>query len=158
MSTATATVTVNAAFFHEIKDDNVRLRDLLEAARLANECCDVRRSERQSLARLLSDLRDQLGLHFSLEEAYGYFEDAVDAAPQLAQRAEALRREHHDLYAEACRLAAAAETQMNGQTTIQSYGRLLNWVRAFVDRIAAHERCENALIVEANGQDLGTGD
>jgi len=35
----------------------------------------------------LSELRDQLALHFALEEAYGYFDEPLHVAPQLAEKA-----------------------------------------------------------------------
>jgi hypothetical protein len=44
------------------------------------------------LVNLLEALCDQSALHFSLEEAYGYFEDANHVAPQLGEQAETLTR------------------------------------------------------------------
>src|SRR6187401_724617 len=97
----TATLTVNAAFLQEIKEVNQELWSLL--ADLRHRC---QRPIAPSHCRLLIDrlcqLRDQLALHFSLEEAYGYFDDPLDAAPQLGHRAEQLRGEHRDLYGDFC--------------------------------------------------------
>ena len=101
----TATVTVNAAFFQEIKEVNQELYDLLDRARrhLAEhrDSADAARrhaSNGRQLVDLLSDLRDQLALHFALEEAYGYFEDPVFVAPRLSERAATLRKDHRRLY------------------------------------------------------------
>src|SRR5262245_61954266 len=91
--TTTGTVTVNAAFLQEIKEVNQELWSLL--ADLRHRC---QRPIAPGHCRLLIDklcqLRDQLALHFSLEEAYGYFEDPVEVAPQLSRQAEMLRSEH----------------------------------------------------------------
>ena len=89
VSISTTTVTVNAAFLQEIKEVNHELWQLLADLRhrcqrpIAPGTCRV-------LVDKLCELRDQLALHFALEEAYGYFEDPVDVAPQLCRQADAL--------------------------------------------------------------------
>ena len=106
--TLTGTVTVNAAFLQEIKEVNQELWSLL--SELRHRC---QRPVAPGQCRLLIDkhcqLRDQLALHFSLEEAYGYFEDPVDVAPQLGRKAEELRGEHKGLYLDLCDLIERAE-------------------------------------------------
>ena len=85
--TMTGTVTVNAAFLQEIKEVDQELWSLL--GDLRHRC---QRPIAPGQCRLLIDklcqLRDQLALHFSLEEAYGYFDDPVEVAPQLSRQAE----------------------------------------------------------------------
>src|SRR5687767_2315396 len=101
--TATSTVTVNAAFLQEIKEVNQELWQLL--AELHHRCIrPISPGQCKTLIDRLSELRDNLALHFALEEAYGYFEDPVHVAPQLSNRVEALRAEHKTLYCEFCRL------------------------------------------------------
>ena len=73
MLVATRTVTINAAFLHEIKEDHERLRTLLAEA---FGMCQTRRPELirpRRFASLLAELRDQLAMQFALEGAYGYF-------------------------------------------------------------------------------------
>ena len=90
MVTAQRTLTINAAFLHEIKEDNRELRHLLD------DCCGAAGAAASGGSRiaaggqLLGKLRDQLAMHFSLEEAYGYFDDAIDVAPRLSRQAECL--------------------------------------------------------------------
>jgi hypothetical protein len=86
VSTLTSTVTVNAAFLQEIKEVNHELWQLL--ADLRHRCQrPMAPGSCRSLVEKLCQLRDQLALHFALEEAYGYFEDPVDVAPQLCRHA-----------------------------------------------------------------------
>ena len=107
--TSTGTVTVNAAFLQEIKEVNQDLWRLLD--RLREMCANpaIIRSRRSQFLGQIEELRDQLALHFALEEAYGYFEDPVYVAPQLCDRAFALRDEHRQLYLEVCQLEERAQ-------------------------------------------------
>ena len=108
MATVTKTITINAAFLQEIKEDNQDLRLHLNKTRqlLGGERSSIQPRE---LVETLAELRDQFALHFVLEEAYGYFEDAVEGAPWLHRRAEALRAEHRELFLDLCRLEEASE-------------------------------------------------
>ncbi len=95
--TSTGTVTVNAAFLREIKEENEELRALLADLHHrfqrpidADEC--------RPMVDRLYPLLDALAMHFSLEEAYGYFDNPLDIEPQFSQRADRLRSEHRQLY------------------------------------------------------------
>src|SRR5262245_47313941 len=109
MAMITATVTVNPAFLQEFKEDSHELRQLLHhtSAMLARP--REMRTEGRRLVELLEKLRDQLALHFSLEESYGYFEEALNVSPQLSRQAECLRSQHSDLYLEVCRIVELAQ-------------------------------------------------
>lgn len=72
--------TVNAAFFREIKEDHHQLQRLLERIRQIVGQPQALPNDWKEFISLLADLRDQLAFHFALEEAYGYFEDAVERA------------------------------------------------------------------------------
>jgi len=155
--TSTGTVTVNAAFLQEIKEVNQELWSLL--ADLRHRC---QRPIAPSQCRLLIDklcqLRDQLALHFSLEEAYGYFEDPVDVAPQLGRQAERLRAEHKELYLQFCDLVERAERMFYDE----QHAALALWIGPeFLEldqRLLGHERRENELIMDAYDGDIGVGD
>lgn len=154
---AVNTVTVNAAFLQEIKDVNQELW-LLQA--------DLRHRFQRPVApghgRFLIDklclLRDQLALHFSLEEAYGYFDDPVDVAPQLSRAAQRLRAEHKGLYLDLCELVEHAERMFYDE----QHAALALWLPSqfleFDERLRSHEERENELIVEAYDGDIGVGD
>ena len=68
MAIATQTLTVNAAFLREIKDDNRQLDDLLAALRELTSCGASVRACGQRFVQLLAQLHKQLFFRFALEE------------------------------------------------------------------------------------------
>jgi hypothetical protein len=155
--TTTGTVTVNAAFLQEIKEVNQDLWRLL--ADLRHRCQrPLAPAHCRHLIDKLCQLRDQLALHFSLEEAYGYFEDPVEVAPQLGRQAEQLRSEHKDLYLDFCDLVDRAERMFYDE----QHAALALWIGPeFLDldhRLRSHEERENELILDAYDGDIGVGD
>ncbi len=155
--TTTATVTVNPAFLQEIKEVNQELWQSL--ADLRKRCSrPIATGMCRHLVDWLSELRDQLALHFALEEAYGYFDEPLHVAPQLAEKADHLRSEHQELYSEFSDLVDRAERMFfAGQTAA-----LAVWVGPrFLDfdhRLRSHEDRENELIYDAFDVDIGVGD
>jgi hypothetical protein len=103
-------------------------------------------------------LRDQLALHFSLEEAYGYFEDPVDVAPRLGRQADQLRNEHKGLYLDLCELVDRCERMFYDE----QYAALALWIGPefleFDLRLRSHEERETELILAAYDDDIGVGD
>lgn len=158
MAINTTTVTVNAAFLQEIKEDNRRLKELF--CELEVLCARERwtSARRRKLAALLSQLRDQLAMHFALEEAYGYFDDPVATAPRLCDAADALRNEHEGLFRWAGELADDAEQCIVSGSASAMASRVAGQFRAFHDAFRQHEACENELILEALDDDIGVGD
>lgn len=153
----TGTVTVNAAFLQEIKDVNQELWQRLEEMR--HRCQrPIGPAHCRHLAERLSELRDQLALHFALEEAYGYFDDPVEVAPRLCHAAENLRSEHRRLYMRLTSIVDRAETLQR----TEQLATLALWLGpAFLDfdeALRDHESRENELIYEAYDTDLGAGD
>jgi len=158
MSIATGTLSLNAAFLQEIKADNTALRGLLELLReIVSDPAALERHG-ETFTRGACDLRDQLALHFSLEEAFGYFEDAIAQAPRLSSQAAQLRSEHEGLFVEACELAELAEECRYERPTHRVPRRLAQRFRQFDRRFLAHEARENRLILEAFDDDIGVGD
>jgi hypothetical protein len=155
--TTTGTITVNAAFLQEIKEVNHELWDVL--AQLRHRCQrPIAPSSCRQLIDRLCQLRDQLALHFSLEEAYGYFEDPIDVAPQLSRAAERLRAEHKELFLDLCDLFERAERMFYDE----QHAALALWIGPefldFDSRLRSHEERENDLIMEAYDGDIGVGD
>ena len=157
MAIVTSTVTVNAAFLQEIKEDNRELARFLSRAEAKCKNATVSPSS-AIVADLLVQVRDQLAFHFALEEAYGYFENAVDAAPRLSGRATALRAQHEALFVEICEIADEAEEMRlgrNGRRRVRTVAhRFLN----FCHRLRQHEADETELILQALDDDIGVGD
>ena len=158
MAIATQTVSINPAFLLEIKDDHHELRQLLHHTAAMVDRPSWMRKECDRLVDLLTKLRDQLAMHFSLEEAYGYFEDAISVAPHLSKRAEALRAQHFDLYSQLCSLVDQAEQLLYHEAATVASAGLTAGFHEFIALFQEHEASESDLIQHAFHEDLGAGD
>jgi hypothetical protein len=158
MLIAARTIRVNPAFLREIKEDNVELRDLI--GQLAGELLTrrPRTHDPRQLFEMFSRLRDQLAIHFALEEAFGYFEDALDVAPRLSQKTEELRAEHDLFFRDICRLCDYVEQVVYDEQPMHSVRQVATRFAAFHDAFEQHEARERELIMEAFEDDLGVGD
>lgn len=156
--TAIRMVTVNAAFLQEIKEVNQDLwRLLADVRRMCHDPISIDAAPRR-FSGLANELRDQLALHFALEEAYGYFEDPIDVAPRLCEQAASLRTEHQDLYLMIVHVTELAERLTELQ---RADGFLRDVVRRFAEfdeRLQKHEASENELILQEYADDIGVGD
>jgi hypothetical protein len=153
----TRTVTVNAAFLQEIKEVNQELWQRLDEMR--HRCQrPIAPANCRHLIERMSELRDQLALHFALEEAYGYFDDPVDVAPRLSYAAETLRSEHRRLYMDLTHIVDRGERLLHSE----QLATLALWLGpeflAFDEALRDHESRENELIFDAYETDLGAGD
>ena len=158
MAIISKTVTVNAAFLLEIKEDDRRLRGLL--AELHKTCTEAatRPVPMARLAEMLVQLRDQLAMHFSLEEAYGYFDDPISAAPRLCQQADVLRQQHEELFRTLGEIAQHALRAADGQPSGEDSTGIVSAYLDFHKQLQTHEKRENQLIQDAFNQDIGVGD
>ncbi len=159
MAIQTTTVTINAAFLREIKEDNQRLKQLLSEIRaVLGADSGLERLNRHALMERLEDLRDQLATHFSLEEAFGYFDEPLSAAPRLSSQAEELRLQHVPLFVQFCQLVEDAEEAYQADSHSRAFHlaayRFHEWDAFF----QAHEQAELDLILEAFNSDIGVGD
>ncbi len=158
MAIVTRTVSINPAFLQEIKEDHHELRQLFHHTTAMLDRPAWMRRELDRLVELFGKLRDQLAMHFSLEEAYGYFEDALTVAPHLSRRADRLRSQHYELYETLCELTERAEQLLYHEAPAARRGQLADDFRRFRDRFQQHELHENDLILEALQKDIGAGD
>jgi hypothetical protein len=158
MAIAQRTVSINPAFLQEIKDDHHELRQLMHHTCAALGRSGPAETDYPRLVEMFGKLRDQLAMHFSLEEAYGYYDDAINAAPHLSRRAEWLRAQHAALFGELCRLAESAEQLLYHEQPLAAVARLGEDYRRFSTRFHEHESQECDLIQEAFNDDIGTGD
>jgi hypothetical protein len=155
-SVSTKQVTVNAAFLKEIKEDNQHLKQLWDRLLPLVELPQTARNHWPELIESFAELRDQLALHFSLEEAYGYFDEAIDIAPQLSTLAHCLRDEHSQLFATARDLvdeAMDAKFDIDGDII-----RIVDLFQKFRRQFERHEEAELKLILHAMDDDIGGGD
>ncbi len=155
MATTVRTVTLDSAFLREIKEDDCRLRSLLNHLRQHVVSRTLGLPDEVRLAVLVKDLRDRLAFHFRLEEAYGYFEDPISVAPRLSERVEDLRVEHGEMLAEVTRIAEMMDERSCENSTATELDAAEQMCREFLDRFELHETQENALIVQAFNEDIG---
>lgn len=147
---------VNAAFLKDIKDDNRELKSLIDRLYPMLDHPQVATNHWTEVLTLLADLRDQLAVHFSLEEAFGYFEDAIETAPQFSQLAGQLRGDHARLFEWSRELAERAfEVPVE---SIEKVDRFVKHFQRFRSAFEQHETAEIELILKAMDEDLGVGD
>jgi iron-sulfur cluster repair protein YtfE (RIC family) len=148
-------ITINAAFLQEIKQDNVQFRDIVHEITSFVQIGAYLKSDTSVLVKHIKELRDQLATHFALEETYGYFACPLNVPPELSQRVERVRAEHDEIRIELTDILNQA-LQLNpvsaagGRQTI-----VLNRLRHLLERLDAHERRENELIQRAFNDDVG---
>ena len=158
MLVATTTLSVNAAFLQEIKQDNVELRDLLRDVSQQLLQRRPRVSDAREMVEKLTLLRDQLAVHFSLEEAFGYFENAVSIAPRLSERADSLRSEHDLFFQDICSICEQAEQLLYHEASPRTLRQVAARYSDFYEALQQHEAREAELIMEAFDDDIGVGD
>ena len=154
----TQTITVNAAFLREIKEVN---EELWRTLRMLRDMCSRPISLREDgtgFVELLGRFRDELAMHFSLEEAYGYFQGPLEAAPWLDQRAHELRSEHASLYHQIAELVERAEDLLFHQRRVELMVTIPLAFGVFDDQFREHEQREGELILAAFDDDIGVGD
>ncbi len=149
---------INSAFLEEIKQLNRDLWDLVEDVAVA---CNYRLKTAEGCTFFcirMTRLRDQLATHFSLEEAFGYFDDPVDLAPRLSDTAERLLQEHKSLQHRISELVAFTWALHNRGTLQVAFAQVAKEFDGFHKELKRHERREQLLILQAYDDDIGVGD
>jgi hypothetical protein len=90
--------------------------------------------------------------------AYGYFEEAIEIAPRLADRAEALRNEHTVLFATIRQISDDGEDAIAHGQLPSLASQLVHRFREFDASLRQHESRETTLLLEAYDDDIGVGD
>lgn len=165
-SAKTRRLTVNAAFLKDIKDDNRDLKILIDRMKVLTQPLQAAANHWPELIQLFADLRDQLALHFGLEEAYGYFDLAIDSDAELSICADTLRSQHAGLFEEVRHLAEAAAEACTGDEPIEgvtpevttAQEKILRRFETFLHQFNNHEEAELKLILDALDDDIGVGD
>lgn len=156
-ATTTGMLAINAAFLQEIKEDHQQLHKLLdESSRSLSG--SLSRGTLRRVVGLLAELEDCLAMHFVLEEAYGYCQDAISVAPWLSAHAETLRGEHEPLFRALQEIVDEAEQMLYGEAPLGRTRRLADRFRRFRAELDEHERREGELILAAFDDDVGVGD
>lgn len=149
---------VNAAFMWEIKSVNEDLWLVIELLQALCRRPHLISQRGKRLVGLLEQLLDLVAMQFTLEEAYGYFDDPEHVEPAFSTRAVGLRDEHVVLYESLMALVdRAQEFFFEGDSSAMTY-RLPVSINAFVEQFQAHDRRECELTMIAANVDLGVGD
>ena len=143
---------VNHEQYEEILREHQMMRSLLQqtSALLASRADSL-----QPVVRLLQQLNEHAVKHFAHEEEGGYFQEAIAAAPRLANRAEQLEQQHPALAAALAGLLAQAE---EGDGSEQCWQALTYRFEDLAQRLRQHEANENKLVQEAFNTDIGAED
>ncbi len=140
----------------ELREDSSHLHQLTRAIDALLAHPRIASNHWSELQVLFSELRDQLSLHFSLEEAEEYLNISCDANPECICTAEYLKLQHAELFENIRGVADAAldipsdnERRMNA---------IVARYRRFRRSLDAHEEAEWNLVQRAFDEDLGVGD
>lgn len=158
MATATETLPVNYKVLREIRLENQSLKNLIARLHRLSEQSLMQDHRPSHFVGLLGKLCDEVALHFSLEEAYGYFDDAIEIAPRLADRAEALRNEHETLFNTIRQISDDGDAALAHGRLPTLIVHLVHQFREFELALQEHESRETALMLEAFDDDIGVGD
>lgn len=154
---ATKTVTVNAAFLQEIKDVNRGLWGLFDTVeQFCSRPISIHGASKK-FVELLNELRDQLALHFALEEAYGYFDDPAHVEPWISDRVDSIRGEHRYLYVAMCELVEHAESLYSEGNWASLATKMPAKFGSYYQQFKEHEWKEQELILQAYMDDIGVG-
>lgn len=147
-----------AASLHEIKAVHHQLWRIISELRGRLESPLPPSIAPQQFLQLFEQLRDGLGLHFTLEEACGYFDNPVLASPRLSHESLLLRAQHRALYLEISELVERAARDYDRKREADWITMVAKAFMRFYRRFEKHEARENALIQQAYEEDLGGGD
>jgi hypothetical protein len=151
LRTQKKTTVVNAAFLQEVKDSNEELLIVLKQLRLielgkaeTKTCC-------KQLVDCLSELRDCVGLQFSLEETYGFITAACESKAAALLNAEEARQQHRELYLQLHELCEQAEEAQYRGTIGRDLNTYLLAFQRFDECFESHEQLEADLIRDGLG-------
>jgi hypothetical protein len=151
-------VTINAAFLQDIKEANEQLWRLLHDLHEQCKTPFTIQIHPRRVVILIKHLLDQLAMHFSLEEAFGYFDDPISIAPHLCTRADELRADHQVLFLDLCAIVDQAESLLDHHQYRELTQLFVMRFDSFYEQLKAHEAAENDLMLEALDDDIGVGD
>ena len=106
---------------------------------------------------ILAQRGQQTATHFALEEAFGYFVEAISLAPWLAGRAETLCAQHTPLFQSICDIADQAKRLLSSRGS-KNVAAIRSRLNRFYQELQEHESNETDMMMQAYYEDLGVGD
>lgn len=144
------------AYVAGFKAEHREMHDVLRNVEKAWRICEAggwKETDRCRLCEAMTALREHLEHHFAQEEAGGYLEEALLAAPRLAAMADKLLAQHPLLLKNCCetveKLRHAPSDAAVRQRVREEYHDLRR-------KLLEHERGENAVMQEAFHVDIET--
>jgi hypothetical protein len=151
-------VTINAGFFEEIKEAHVDVCAKVEQIMLLARQSSWTESTCCQLTDELDHLVELIESYFSLEEAFGYFDDPVYVSACYSDRVNELRSEHGNLLLVLSHIRDHASRLLYNGRLSESADAILSRLRVFCDQLDQHEVRERELITEAFSSDIGCCD
>ena len=141
---------------HEFYEEVLREhRDLLAIVRRIRQAIGDRRGGKSGLPTMLAELSAHLSTHFAFESDGGYLNEALENAPRLQGRADALEAQHPKLLT----LVMELRQQVNEGTESDAWWEHIEQRFAdFSKMLIEHESGENQLVQEAFDRDTGSQD
>lgn len=149
---------VNAAFMWEIKSVNEDLWLVIELLHTMCRRPHLIPQRGKRMVGLLEQFLDLVAMQFTLEEAYGYFDDPEHVEATFSAQAIDLRDEHVVLYESLMGLVDRAQEYFFASDFSAMTYRLPASISAFIEQFQAHDRRECELTMTAMNVDLGVGD
>lgn len=139
----------------EMHRDSTHLADLRLALKAYVDNSTLLRFHRSRFVELLTRLRDQLAIHFTLKQVGGYLVEVVQKDPRLSEPAEKLRADHTQLFQMVCELVDQVEEAASGRAAQRRLPKLLKKLDEFECALQLHEEQEKELVLESVDRDLG---
>ena len=140
------TSVVNAAFLQEVKESNFELWALFREIRVIHPSdWDTQQSAHRFVEKL-SELRDAIGLQFTLEETYGFIEGLPSQSVIGVASADTARMQHKELYLQIHEICEKVEEAQYRGTIARDLHDYVDLFAAFDASFRAHEELEHELI------------
>lgn len=138
--------------FEQIRREHAELRELLGSV---SRALADREISLEQASEMFTSLRGQIVKHFETEEQGQFFEEIIDHAPRLSDRANATCDEHEQLLAQVKQMADLA---LEKAGTPDWWQQLNDQFHDFSKGLMHHESQEMELMQEAYGEDIGSKD
>lgn len=140
------TSVVNAAFLQEVKESNFELWALFREIReISPGDWDSQHSAHRFVEKL-SELRDSIGLQFTLEETYGFIEGLPAQSVIGVASADTARLQHKELYLQIHEICEKVEEAQYRGTVARDLTEYVELFSIFDASFRAHEELEQELI------------
>jgi hypothetical protein len=142
--------------YRDLKRDNALLHGIIESLQPLVSDRRITVNHWPEVKEKLGELRDQLAIHFSLEESDGYLNLRSGVKAEFICTVEYLRSQHVELFEEIRKIADAAY-----DTPVEQLPRVdavIKRYQRFLTSLSLHEEAEWTLVQQLADDDLGVGD